>query len=322
MKVLTIGTGVIGTIYSWILAQQGCNVTHYVRNGKSSQINSDIKIDILDKRKGHKTRYNSTYHYNLIETLDPDNNYDYIIIAVRVRQLEALLQDIKGRTGNACCVIFTGQWRDVEWIEAYLPKGGFVFSDPIAGGRFYGDTLVAALNNKLPLGEVGESRSERLLALGEQFEHARIKPVYHKHIVHWHWLQYALNAAMWGALVRAGSVVAAAGDKRLVGLVLRATTEAIQVCERRGVDLDEFPEVKTYTNLGGFKTWVMRAGFKWMMKHSEYHRRCSLHGLDDPKEIKLFYNAVLETGQEMGLPMTAYREFQKDIDALELFVEN
>ena len=316
MKILTIGTGVIGTIYSWVLAQQGCDLIHYVREGKSSQINPDIKIDMLDKRKGRKTRYLSTYHYNLTEALTPDNEYDYIIIAVRVCQLEALLQDIQGRIGNACCVIFTGQWRSVEWIEDYLPKGSFVFSDGIAGGSFHGDTLVAALNSDIPLGEVDGSRSERLLALGEQFQKAGIKPTYHRHIVHWHWLQYALNAAMWGALVRTGSVVAAASDARLVALVLQATTEAIQVCERRGVNLDEFPQVKTYTNLGGFKTWVMRTGFKWMIGHSEYHRRCSLHGLDDPKEIKLFYDAVLKTGQEMGLPMTAYREFQKDIDTL------
>ena len=316
MKVLTIGTGVIGTVYSWVLAKQGCELTHYVRSGKSAKINADIKIDMLDRRKGYKKRYLSNYHYNLTENLTSDNDYDFIIIAVRVCQLEALLGDLKGRIGNACAVIFTGNWHGSDWIEKYLPKGSFVFSDGIAGGSFHEGTLVAALDDNIPLGEVDGSRSPRLLALGEQFTQAGIKPIYYKHILHWHWLQYALNAAMWGALVRKGSIEAAANDKHLVDLVLKATTESIQVCVLRGVNLDEFPEVKIYSKLGGLKTQIMRIGFKWSIKHSEYHRRCSLHGLDDPNEIKLFYNEVLATGIELGLSMSAYREFKKDIDAL------
>jgi len=316
MKILTIGTGVIGTIYSWVLAQQGCEVTHFVRAGKSAKIDADIKIDMFDRRKGYKKRYVSAYHYNLTENLTPDNHYDYIIIAVRVCQFEALLRDLKGKTGKACAVIFTGNWRGSEWIEEYLPRGSFVFSDGIAGGSFHDGTLVAALDDSIPLGEVDGSRSPRLLALGAMFTRAAIKPVYYTHILHWHWLQYALNAAMWGALVRKGGIVAAANDRRLVDLVLKATTESIQVCVRRGVNLDEFPEVKIYSKLGGIKTQIMRIGFKWSIKHSEYHRRCSLHGLDDPNEIKLFYNSVLETGMKLGVPMSAYREFKKDIDSL------
>lgn len=73
MKMLTIGTGVIGTIYSWVLAEQDCEITHYVREGKSSKLNTDVKIDMLDKRKGRKTKYISTYHYNFTETLTPCN---------------------------------------------------------------------------------------------------------------------------------------------------------------------------------------------------------------------------------------------------------
>ena len=34
MKVLMFGTGVIGTIYGYVLAQAGNDVTHYVREGK------------------------------------------------------------------------------------------------------------------------------------------------------------------------------------------------------------------------------------------------------------------------------------------------
>lgn len=34
MRLLVIGTGVIGTTYAWQLMQAGCEVTHYVRKGR------------------------------------------------------------------------------------------------------------------------------------------------------------------------------------------------------------------------------------------------------------------------------------------------
>ena len=180
MKLLTIGTGVIGTIYSWILTEQGNDVTHYVRKGKSLEINCNIIIDMLDKRKGHQKCYVSKYTYRLTETLTSDNNYDYIIIAVRVCQLEELLKELSGLTGNACIVIFTSNWKGTDFIEQYLPKGSFMFADAIAGGAFHGNTLVAALNNTLPIGEIDGSITERLLILEGIFDKAGIKPVHQK----------------------------------------------------------------------------------------------------------------------------------------------
>lgn len=315
MKVLTIGTGVIGTIYSWILTEQGCDVTHYVRKGKSAKINPQITIDMLDKRKGYPKHSSSQYTYQLTETLAPDNKYDYIIIAVRVCQLEELLKELSGLTGDASVVIFTGNWNGTDFIERYLPKGSFLLADPIAGGTFRGNTLVATINNTLPMGEIDGSRTERLSVLENVFGNAGIQVVHQNDILHWHWVQFALNAATWPALVRAKSLDSILKDKMLIDCMFHSAAECIEVCSKRGVDIDAFPEVKTYTNTSKIKTFLVSSIFAFFLKHSEYHKRCMSHALDDPKEIKAFYDNVLITGKELGLKMPYYSNFQKDIES-------
>ena len=37
MKTLIVGTGIIGVIYGWALAQAGEDVTHFVRKGKKDR---------------------------------------------------------------------------------------------------------------------------------------------------------------------------------------------------------------------------------------------------------------------------------------------
>jgi 2-dehydropantoate 2-reductase len=54
MKILVVGTGVIGTIYGWALAESGNEVVHYVREEKIGAFKDGIKIKMLDERKGHK----------------------------------------------------------------------------------------------------------------------------------------------------------------------------------------------------------------------------------------------------------------------------
>ena len=314
MKILTIGTGVIGTIYSWVLTNQGHNVTHYVRKGKPANLNPRITIDMLDRRRGYPKRSLLPYTYQLTETLTSDNDYDYILIAVRVCQLEELLKNISGTTGKACIVIFTGNWSGADFIEKHLPKGSFLFADPIAGGTFHGQTLVAAINDSLPMGEINGIMTDRLTKLENVFDSAGIKVVHPKDILQWHWLQFALNAGMWPALVRAKNIKAIIKDQSLIDDIFHCTAECINVCVKRGVNINEYPEIKPYASSGKFKVFFMKHVFPFILEHSEYHRRCMAHALDDPKEIKTFYDNVLNTGRELNVKMPYFSKFQKDIE--------
>jgi ketopantoate reductase len=44
MRILMFGAGVIGTVYGYVLAQSGVDVTHYVRPGKQQSLENGICI--------------------------------------------------------------------------------------------------------------------------------------------------------------------------------------------------------------------------------------------------------------------------------------
>ena len=53
MKTLIVGTGVIGIIFGWALAEAGIDVTHYDRPRKKETYRQGLDLDLLDERKGH-----------------------------------------------------------------------------------------------------------------------------------------------------------------------------------------------------------------------------------------------------------------------------
>ena len=119
---------------------------------------------------------------------------------------------------------------------------------------------------------------------------------------------------MWPILVKAKSLESILKDKSLINDTFQCTSECIEVCAKRGVDIGKFPEINDFTKVSGLRAFFMRNVFKFILKHSEYHRRCMAHSLDDPKEIKFFYDNVLLTGKELGLEMPCYSKYQNDIE--------
>jgi len=52
MRVLVIGTGIIGSIYGWALAESGQEVVHLVRSGRAATLRDGVTLDVFDRRKG------------------------------------------------------------------------------------------------------------------------------------------------------------------------------------------------------------------------------------------------------------------------------
>jgi ketopantoate reductase PanE/ApbA-like protein len=54
MRVLLIGTGIIGSIYGCALADNGQDVVHLVRSGRAASLCDGLAVDMFDRRKGRK----------------------------------------------------------------------------------------------------------------------------------------------------------------------------------------------------------------------------------------------------------------------------
>ena len=57
MKILVIGTEIIGSIYSWQLSKIGHKIIHLVRKDQKKNINKQGSIRCLDMRSGKDSMY-------------------------------------------------------------------------------------------------------------------------------------------------------------------------------------------------------------------------------------------------------------------------
>jgi 2-dehydropantoate 2-reductase len=314
MKVLVVGAGIIGTIFGWALAEEGHDVTHFVRRGKGGQFPNGAQIDMLENRKGKKN-FIGKYDIKLTEILSAEDGYEAVVVPTKPYQLLDVLKQIVPLTGNADYLLLTQNWNGTAEIDAILPQSRYIFGDAHAGGVWKDGLLIATIMNDIILGQVDGKRGVLLQKFVQLFEGIKMKVVIPENILHYIWVQYAINAGLWTGLVRAGSLDALLRDSVNGPLSLRSVKECIDVVAKRGVDLKKYPESQMYMNTGS-KIGGMIAGFaiRMMFKFNKSVQRASAHGLGDPIEIKTAYYSLLDSGNELGVSMPVTKSFHADID--------
>ena len=74
-----------------------------------------------------------------------------------------------------------------------------------------------------------------------------------------------------------------------------------RLCERRGVDLKQFPEA-SFVN---FPDWLVSALVRWNMGHREAAQRYSAHGesAGSMREMRAYYAAIVKDARELNFEM-------------------
>ncbi|MFN8381428.1 MAG: 2-dehydropantoate 2-reductase N-terminal domain-containing protein [Anaerolineales bacterium] len=314
MKVLIVGAGIIGSVFGWALTEGGHDVTHFVRRGKAAQFVNGMPVDMLENRKGKKN-FIGKYNIKVTETLAPSDEYELVIVPTKPYQVMDVLKQIVPLTGNADYLLLTQNWNGTAEIDAVLPQSRYIYGDAHAGGIFKDGLLIGVIMNDIVLGQVNGKQDAILKKFVALFEGIQMKVVLPENILHYIWVQYAINAGLWTGLVRVGDLQKLLGDKINGPLSLLSVKECLDVAAKRGIDLKKYPESKMYMNTGS-KIGAMIAGMmvRMMFKFNQSVQRASAHGLGDPTEIKEAFDSLLKTGSELGVEMPVTKSFQLDMD--------
>jgi 2-dehydropantoate 2-reductase len=311
MHVLVVGAGIIGSIYGWALAESGQEVVHLVRAGRAASLRDGMTLDMFDRRKGHKRNFRGMYRLNAVETLSPTGSFELVIVSVKHYALVEALKEIVPKAGAAEFLLLTQLWRGTGEFDSILPRPRYIYGDAKAGGTFAGGTLVAALKAI----DVGSLEGEPALAknAADLFASADIQSRVHSNMLHYLWIQYAMTAGPWVALVQAGSFDALLRNDDATSAALKAACECLQVVERRGVDLSRYPEAKPFLTNSALRRRVNIWLTHWMFRHDEYTKRCSAHALGDPVEVRTFYDDLIATGHDLGVSMPVLESYAEAI---------
>jgi 2-dehydropantoate 2-reductase len=314
MKVLIVGAGIIGSVFGWALTDGGHDVTHFVRKGKAAQFANGMPVDVLENRKGKKN-FIGKYNIKVTEALAPSDEYELVIVPTKPYQVMDVLKQIVPLTGNADYLLLTQNWNGTGEIDAVLPQTRYIYGDAHAGGVFKDDLLIGVIMNDIVLGQVNGKQDAILKKFVALFEGIQMKVALPENILHYIWVQYAINAGLWTGLVRVGDLQKLLGDKENGPLSLLSVKECLDVAAKRGIDLKKYPESQMYMNTGS-KIGAMIAGMmvRMMFKFNPSVQRASAHGLGDPIEIKEAFNSLLKTGAELGVEMPVTKSFQQDME--------
>lgn len=306
MKTLIVGTGIIGVVYGWALAQSGNDVTHFVRKGKAERFTDGVRLDLLDERKGH-AKYNLTkYALKCTEEVSPADCYELIIVPTNMHQTEEVLKTLVPVSGDAVFLILSGNWEGTEFIDRLLSRERYLLGYADAGGTIRDGVYWTNLGAEIHIGEVDEVQragepGEKLEKVKRLFLKADMQPDVQDNIVHWIWQHIAGAVGYAAGFARHREMEAFLADKDLLRQCTLATKELFKLCELRGVDLKKFPEA-SFVN---FPVWLVTMLVRWNIKRQESAQRYTSHAASEGslQETKAYFALMTKTAREFGFEM-------------------
>ena len=266
MKILMFGRGVIATIYGWALERAGHDIEFYVRPGRTAAYGETINLDLLDARRrvwGQRIVQKWPVRYR--EVLEPDHDFDLIVLSVPHYRLAEAAAFLVPRVGKATVLVFGNIWSEPWDAIGDLPFDQVAWGFPQAGGGFGEDgVLRGTLLPSVVFGTFGQPPTDRERAVRQAFRKAGFRLQEQPDFRGWLWLHFVSDAGLHSQGLRLGSLaklVGATGDLREA---LLASRELLPLLEARGVDLRR--------HRGGVlpfraPTWLTAPALAWLLAH-------------------------------------------------------
>jgi ketopantoate reductase len=305
MKTLVVGTGVIGTIYGWALAEAGVDVTHLVRPGKAAQIGDRLRLDVLDERKGHDKQNVTEYAPKVVEALTPADGYELVMVPTNGHQVEVALASVAPRGGEALFLVFTSNWNGTDAIDRLLPRDRYLLGYADGGGTIRDGLYWTNLGAEVHLGMVEGGSPDALQRVRSLFGWADMRPDVQENILHWLWVHNASTVGFEAGFAKYGEYRRTLNDRALMTTCIEATRELLGLCERRGVDLKRYPEV----SFRRWPNWAVIGFMRMLYRTNKSMQRYTAHAASPGaiREAKENYDAMLRTADELHVEMPALR---------------
>lgn len=307
MKVLIIGTGVIGTIYGWALKNAGIDVTHLVRNPKPDLTENGARIDILDERKGYKKYNQETYSIKITDCLENSPDFDLVIVPTNWIQTKSALEEIYPKYPNAFYYILTSNWTGTDMFDKILPKSQYILGYPDGGGTIKDSVYWTNIGPEIHIAKPDTENKNGFELVKEIFSKANIKMDVQENMLHWLWVHNAGSIAISLAFQKHKNVEKYLTDKELLKQSFLATRECLDLCEKRGAYSKKYPEIAAFK----WPMWLLIPMFKFNFRHNESMKRYTAHGESMPiDDIACNYYDILKTANEFNFEMPRFKELQ------------
>jgi len=266
VKILMFGRGVIATIYGWALERAGHDVEFYVRPGRAATYGDAVDLDLLDTRRrvwGQRVVEKWPVRYR--EALEPDHDFDLIVLSVSHHRLAEATAFLAPRVGQATVLVFGNIWTEPLAAIGALPPDRIAWGFPQAGGGFDADgVLRGALLPSVVFGTLGRPPADRERAVRQAFREAGLRPREQPDFRGWLWVHFVSDAGLHSQALRLGSLSKLAGATGDLREALLTGRELLPLLKARGVDLRRH---RGGVLLFRTPTWLAAPVLAWLTAH-------------------------------------------------------
>lgn len=313
MRILIVGTGVIGSIYGWALSKKH-EVYHYVREEKLSQLNHYVRnVDMIDERRNeNEQQVKEKYEYRCVNQIK--DYYDFIMIPTSYEQMLSVLKELKQKVNQGRYYIMASNWKGTDEIEQILKKEEYVLGYAGGGGTICKEndreTIWANIGADYMLGMLYKEQKPLYEVVKGVFAECNFIPEETENIVHKLWIHNIDSAALGAMLLKYQNMEQMLNDKKAIELCFQAMNEEFEMAGKRGVSLEHFPEVAMYQM--DFETLYQM--FYQNMKENPVMKRYTAHAEKSVKEMIYNLHEIYKSGKQMGYEMPLTKKILEMID--------
>ncbi|WP_238006455.1 2-dehydropantoate 2-reductase N-terminal domain-containing protein [Dactylosporangium sp. AC04546] len=301
MKILMFGRGVIATVYGWALERAGHDVEFYVRPGRAATYGDTTDLDLLDTRRrvwGHRVVEKWPVRYR--EALEPDHDFDLIVLSVPHHRLAEATAFLSPRVGQATVLVFGNIWTEPQAAIGALPVDQVAWGFPQAGGGFGEDgVLRGALLPAVIFGTLGQPPTDRERAVRQAFREAGFRLKEQPDFRGWLWVHFVSDAGLFSQGLRLGSLSKLAGATGDLREGLLAGRELLPLLKARGLDLRRH---RGGVLLFRAPTWLTAPALAWLTAHVAPVRvNLAAHSDPDAEEPREVCRDTLAEARRLGI---------------------
>ncbi len=235
MKILVYGAGIIGSIYASRLFEANGDVTLLARGQRYADLKQN-GINLNDVSIGKQT----TYKVPLTQQLEPTDFYDLIIIAVRLGQLDSVIQIIKQNKVSSLIMLLLNNPDSVARLANELPKKYIFLGFPGVGGTYHGNRIdyIQLKQQKTTIGEINGKITNFIQKMKTLFEKAGFETAVSTTMQAWLKTHAVFVACVSAAIIgENGDSIQLGKNKKSIQIMVKSIREGFLACTQLGMPI-------------------------------------------------------------------------------------
>jgi 2-dehydropantoate 2-reductase len=133
-------------------------------------------------------------------------------------------------------------------------------------------------------------------------------------MLHWLWVHNASAIGFAAGFARHKEIQPFLKDSDLLTTSVEATRELLSLCEKRGINIKDYPEISFMS----WPNWLVLAAMRWLYTTNKSMQRFTAHAASEGslRETRMNYQAMLKTAQEMGIDTPALKSLGIYLEAV------